>query len=858
MPLPRQGPSISAFLAPPGSERHYNPHETIADSIRHESNSKEREAATTGLTVPQRLMKEAIETKNAQQVWHTYTRLASRVADPQIPPFPASTYFKMLRSFQATKTKQSGKRAQIIYNDMKTFHRPKITMLNRMLDILVRHEDVNWAIDYFQRDASRFHLTPTVWSYNIMIRALASSGHVREAEKIYEDMRTGVIPQRPDVSTYSTLMSHYSRIGMQDAADKILEDMLKDNVKPNMWIFNSAIQRFVKKKDYVGAQRVMALLKESDLKPDVITYSTLIDGYAKDGDEEAIANIQAEMALNHVYANAKTVTSAIKVFAKAFLDQNIDASLEGLLRSMPSEEMNDLTFGVLMNVYGKRKDLDAAMGVYQHILSKGREVNEVILCSLLDGHVRAGEILAANRIFHEHFTARNIRPVSAWGYSIMIAGCCKQNNLQDALHYYHEMINYEIAPDATICSRLIQLYLEHHQLDNAQHMLQLMKNSKLSISVHTYTMLMDHLSAFNNFRGALRYYQEMLDSGIEPDVHCYTVLINTHIRAKNFAACDRTFEQMEQAGIRPTTEAFTSMVHAHSLQGSIERVKKYWTAMTDMGLMPDLKSFTLLMQTYSQSGNVEMVEFIYRDICRKGFKLDAILLTTLTGTYSDMPRLNVARIDEIWTTMEELELEPTPEYFKLLLDAYGSHGMPDRVVKTWSQLQKNRGKPLDWTLTTSNLLHLIEACRDRGYMDTLHSVWHTAVYCASPAHNGKTAFDVDRGHLTPSEASSLVVLPPSHSTTPINISKPAPAVFTAYLNALLTHNQFSKIEELLQKQCQKMRLTPRTKDFEMLFTGLAQYDFLKQELARIREVVVKQWPKVVPMVDKIIQSTRRI
>ncbi|KAG0212538.1 hypothetical protein BGX28_006137 [Mortierella sp. GBA30] len=838
-------PTITSFLAPPGTERPYNPYETIADSIKGKDSSQTvfsgRVPSDLDPVSPNVMMHDAIGSRNAQQVWHTYMRLIKK-QDPTIPLFPASTYYKTLRCFQATRTAETAQWALKVYDDMKTHHWPKIPMLNTMLDIIIRHRDVDWAIEFFHKDAALFQLSPTSRSYNIMIRGLAANGQLKAAQRIYSDLRTGTLPVRPDVSTYSTLMSIYANRGMQNEADRMLDEMSKDGVKPNMWIFNSVIKRCVNRKDYSGARKVMALMRDAEMQPDVITYSTLIDGHAKDGNEEAIAEIQGEMAVNQVYPNPKTITSTVKVFARSGLHSDIDTQLEAVLRSLPQGEMNDLTFGVLMNVYGKRKDLDAAMDIFNHINAKGRPVNDVILNSLLDGYVRADQVPTANKIFHDHFTARNIRPTTNWTYNIMIAGCCKQGNLNNALHYYHEMNSYQIQPDTWTYSRLIQLYLEHHQLDNAQRMVRLMRNANMDVSVQTYTMLMDYMSNTKDIRGALRYYQEMLDLGIQADVHCYTVLINAQIRARNYAGCNLIYERMLKAGVRPTLQTLTSMIHVHAEQGDLEKVKEHWQAITDSGLLPDLKAFTTLMHSYGRQGNVEMVEFIYKDISRKQIKSDAIMLTTLISAYCSLPRLNVGRIEEISSMLEALELDPTPEYFKVLFDAYGRHGMPDRVVKTWRQF-RGLEKPLNWVPTTSNLLYLIEACRDRGYVDVLQAVWRVATL-------GSSAL------LSSSELRHGDQL--GSGTSKMNIHRPKPEVFTAYLNALLTHNRFSEIETLLDKGCRAMRIMPRTEDFELLFTGLAQYGFLKKELDNMRQIVLQRWPSVMSMIDKIVENTRKI
>ncbi|KAG0291997.1 hypothetical protein BGZ97_005729 [Linnemannia gamsii] len=883
--------SITSFLAPSGSEKHSNAYETIADSFI--KGSKPDRAAKPFIILDQKklgsdpvapmvMLNDAINSRNAKQIWHTYTRLKRR--SPPLASrqslFNSSLYNRMLLCFQATKTAEAAKWARAIYDDMTEHFSPKIKTLNIMLDILTRHEDLNDAIEFFEQNAARYNQVANLKSYNVMIRGLGHSGQMEAARKIYDDMRTGVIPVQPDVVTYSTLMAQYARKGLQMEADAVLDEMFKDKVQPNMWIFNSVIKRFVHQGDYVGAKRTIALMKSSNVQPDVVTYSTLIDGYARDGDEEAIAKIQAEMAANRVYPNARTITSTIKVFARANLDTDIDAQLAGLLKSLPTGEMNELTFGVLVDVYGKRKDLDAAMGIYHHIISKGRTVNDVIVNTLLDGYVNAGQIPAANKIFHDHFTARGIQPSSPWSYNIMISGCCKENRLQDALHYYHQMNKFGIAPDSIVCSRMIQLYLKHHQLDNAQQMMRLMRNAKMTIPVQTFTMLMDYLSNVRDVRGALRYYQEMLDSGIKADVHCYTVLINAQIRAKNFAGCEQAFQQMTKMGIKPSLHTFTSMVHAHSLQGNTERVKEYWEAISYSGLLPDLKAFTALMQHYGQQSNVEMVEHIFKEIDRRRLKVDAITLTTMISAYSSLPRLNLGRIEEISGMLEERELEPNREYFRVLLDTYGRHGLPDRVIKTWKQA-KSQDQPLDWVPSTSNLLHLIEACRDRGYMDTLHAIWQSATTIAiAPradripqdpdlhalgTHPESGTFPQDSRQQIP-QGPSLIATPESGTTTILagtgtggkrRMICPEPEVFTAYLNALLTHNRFGEIERLLEES-REMRLMPRPEDFELLFTSLAQYEFLSKELENIRGIVVRRWPNSEPSVDKIISQTRRI
>ncbi|KAF9430333.1 hypothetical protein BGZ94_007335 [Podila epigama] len=415
------------------------------------------------------------------------------------------------------------------------------------------------------------------------------------------------------------------------------------------------------------------------------------------------------------------------------------------------------------------------------------------------------------------------------------------------------MISRNIEPSAIAYSRMIQLYLEHDQPENANQMFRRMRSNKMTVSVQTFTMLMEYMSKANDTRAALRYYQEMLDAGVQPDVNCYTTLINVQLRGKNVAGAERAYENMMKAGVSPTIYTYMSMMRVYSLQGHLDKVKGQWEAMAEAGIVPDLKAYTLLMQSYGQTGNAEMAEFIYKMMTQKDVVPDIITFTSLLGAYANLPHLSVSRVEEITRTVKDMELDPTPEYFKLLFDMYGRHRMPDKVIRTWNEFQK-LSKPLEWVPTTSNSLHLIEACRERGYIDTLHVVWQRITTGRQKnnddSSNGGIDGDGSGDSIGVGDGGVTNSLPPD--------VKIMPEVFSAYLNTLLTHNRFGEIEKLLQTECKELQIVPRTQDFELLFTGLAQFGFLENELKSVRGVVIGAWPSVQPLVDNIISNTRKI
>ena len=83
---------------------------------------------------------------------------------------------------------------------------------------------------------------------------------------------------------YTTLIKGFSKTQQLDRAVKLYEEMKCDNkIKPNNVTFNSLIDCCVRCTNMENAQMIFEemLAPESEVKPDLITYSTMVKGYCK-------------------------------------------------------------------------------------------------------------------------------------------------------------------------------------------------------------------------------------------------------------------------------------------------------------------------------------------------------------------------------------------------------------------------------------------------------------------------------------------------------------------------------------------------------------------------------------------------
>ena len=84
---------------------------------------------------------------------------------------------------------------------------------------------------------------------------------------------------RPTDHTYTQLMAGYARDKNLEMVEKMnTEAIEKYGIKPSKYRYNNLVLCYAKMNRPVDAEKVLREMKDAGLKPDIITYTTLIDG----------------------------------------------------------------------------------------------------------------------------------------------------------------------------------------------------------------------------------------------------------------------------------------------------------------------------------------------------------------------------------------------------------------------------------------------------------------------------------------------------------------------------------------------------------------------------------------------------
>jgi len=190
-------------------------------------------------------------------------------------------------------------------------------------------------------------------TYGCMIDACVKCGHLEKAVEIFKGMRKA--GKHRNTILYTTLIKGYGLDKDLSSALELFREMPQEGVPYNTITYNSIIDACIKSGDLAAAEGLLREMTapDSQLEPDLITFSTLLKGYCHVGDLD----------------KALQVAEAIKA--------------RGL-------RCDELVYNTLMDGCVKANDITAGVGLFEEMVQNGMRPSAITNSILARLYQRAG------------------------------------------------------------------------------------------------------------------------------------------------------------------------------------------------------------------------------------------------------------------------------------------------------------------------------------------------------------------------------------------------------------------------------------------------------------------------------------
>ncbi|KAJ4843837.1 hypothetical protein Tsubulata_047104 [Turnera subulata] len=496
--------------------------------------------------------------------------------------------------------------------------------LSEVVRVLGKAKMVNKALSAFYQIKSR-KCKPTTGCYNSMMLVLMQEGgHHEKIHELYNEMCNDG-DCFPDTVTYSVLISAFAKLGRDDSALRLFDEMKDNGRHPTAKIYTTLMGIYFKSGMVEKALSLVEEMKQKGCSPTVYTYTELVRGLGKAG----------------------RVDDAYSVFLN-------------MLREGCRPDV--VLINNLINVLGKVGRLEDALKLFDQMGTWGCTPNVVTYNTVIKVLFEAPASEAV--LWFEKMKADGIAP-SSFTYSILIDGFCKTNRVEKALLLLEEMDEKGFPPcPAAYCSLI-------NSLGKSKT---LKENCGLS-SARVYAVMIKQFGKCGRLSEAVDLFNEMKKLGCNPDVYAYNALMSGMVRAGMVDEAHSLLRAMEENGCAPDMNSRNIILNGLAKMSNPNRASEMFAKMKESRFKPAAVSYDTLLGCLSR-----FAAKLMKEMNLKGFEFDHITYSSIleaVGKLTHIVFVHHLEVKDVQT--QQAPLAPFHYYVKILIQLIATRQVPDII-----------------------------------------------------------------------------------------------------------------------------------------------------------------------------------
>uniref|UniRef100_A0A5B6YRA1 Putative Pentatricopeptide repeat-containing protein n=1 Tax=Davidia involucrata TaxID=16924 RepID=A0A5B6YRA1_DAVIN len=226
-------------------------------------------------------------------------------------------------------------------------------------------------------------------SYTALLSAYSRSGRFGKAFSLLEQMKN--TPDcKPDVFTYSILIKSCLQFFAFDKVQTLLSDMASQGIKPNTITYNTLIDAYGKAKKFVEMESTLVeMLRKQECEPDVWTMNSTLRAFGSSGQIETMEKCYEKFQCAGIQPSVKTFNILLDSYGKTGNYEKMSAVMEYMQKYHFSWTI--VTYNIVIDAFGRAGDLKQMEFLFRLMQSERIKPNCVTLCSLVRAYGQAGK-----------------------------------------------------------------------------------------------------------------------------------------------------------------------------------------------------------------------------------------------------------------------------------------------------------------------------------------------------------------------------------------------------------------------------------------------------------------------------------
>ncbi|CAH8358796.1 unnamed protein product [Eruca vesicaria subsp. sativa] len=294
-------------------------------------------------------------------------------------------------------------------------------------------------------------------------------------------------------------------------------------------------------------------------RKDVVSWNTIVAGYAQSGMCEDALRMVREMGSEDIKPDAFTLSSVLPIFSEYV-------------------------------------DVKRGKEIHGYVIRKGIDADVYIGSSLVDMYAKSARIEDSERVF-SHLLRRD-----SISYNSLVAGYVQNGRYSEALKLFRKMVNAKVRPGPVAFSSVLPACAHLSTLHLGKQLHGYVLRGGYSDNIFIDSALVDMYSKCGNIKAARKVFDRM---NVHDEVS-WTAIIMGHALHGHGHEAVSLFEEMKLQGVKPNHVAFVAVLTACSHVGLVDEAWGYFNSMTEVyGLNPELEHYAAVADLLGRAGKLE-------------------------------------------------------------------------------------------------------------------------------------------------------------------------------------------------------------------------------------------------------------
>ncbi|KAK2649851.1 hypothetical protein Ddye_017340 [Dipteronia dyeriana] len=517
-----------------------------------------------------------------------------------------------------------------------------------------------------------------------MIDMFAKCGSLNEARKVFDEM-----PRR-DLASWSSMICGAVQSGELSEALCLFKRMRLEGLRPDSVIVAAVLPICSSLEDKQMGMVLQGCVIRSGFESDLFVSNALIDMYCKCGDTYEAHGIFCGM----VFKDVVSWSSLIAGYAQ---NCQYRESIE-LYAEMKSEGLmtNAIIVATVLPGLAKLKLLKQGKEMHSFVLKQAFESDVVVGSALIDMYANCGSMVEAQHIFE----SMSDSGISLW--NSMIVGCSLNGDFDLAVELFRRIQDSNLKPNSITLVSILPMCTKIGNLRLGKEIHGYATRSGLSAVNSVGNSIIDMYCKCGYLELGLKIFNQMVDKNIVT----YNTTISAHgIHGRGHEAFT-FFEQMKEARIRPNKVTFVALLSACSHSGLLDRGWFFYNSMIDdYHIPPDTEHYSCMVDLLGRAGHLQDACNFIRSM---PVEPDIDVLGTLLGASRVHNKIELAELVKERILVKD---QNDPGFFVLLSNIYASTNRWNDALKVRNIIRETGlvKKPASSWIQIGSSIHVFHA-----------------------------------------------------------------------------------------------------------------------------------------------------